>query len=137
MPSSETRGQQPGERTGGVGSLPGSKDEQGVAVLPEERNTDKPKDTGATRVGVTGGADPLKKETQSRVSTDPRCRSRKSAQRSNHLGDPTIQLEARVHPLGGEESRWHGVNLGRGAMEEWERAADSTNVSVPSRFALS
>ena len=37
MPSTETQGQQPGERTGGVGSLPGPKDEQDVAVLPEER----------------------------------------------------------------------------------------------------
>ena len=39
MPSTETQGQQPEERTGGVGSLPGPKDEQGVAVLPEERIT--------------------------------------------------------------------------------------------------
>ena len=37
MPSTETQGQQPGEHTGGVGSLPGPKDEQDVAVLPEER----------------------------------------------------------------------------------------------------
>ena len=39
MPSKETQGQQPGESTGGVGSLPGPKDEQDVAVLPEERAT--------------------------------------------------------------------------------------------------
>lgn len=36
MPSTESQGQQPGEHIGGVGSLPGPKDEQGVAVLPEE-----------------------------------------------------------------------------------------------------
>ena len=39
MPSKETQGQQPGESTGGAGSLPGPKDEQDVAVLPEERAT--------------------------------------------------------------------------------------------------
>ena len=39
MPSTETQGQQPGDHIGGVGSLPGSKDEQAVAVLPEERAT--------------------------------------------------------------------------------------------------
>ena len=39
VPSKETQGQQPGESTGGIGSLPGPKDEQGVAVLPEERVT--------------------------------------------------------------------------------------------------
>lgn len=157
MPSTETQGQQPGERTGGVGSLPGPKDEQGVAVLPEERTTEttetlrpehrqeRPgdstnitKDTGATGVGVSGATDLLKKDTQSRVSSDPRvrgqvyaCRSRKGVQRSGHLGDPTIQLEPRVYPLGGDSSRWHGVDFGRRGMEEWERAAALTNVPTP------
>lgn len=89
MPSAEKQGQQPGEHTGGVGSLPGSKDEQEVAVLPEERvtkisemdrpehpegqgdSTDKTKtDTGTLSVGVGAATDPLKKETQSRVSVD-------------------------------------------------------------------
>lgn len=39
MPSTETQGQQPEEHISGVGSLPGPSDEQGVAVLPEERVT--------------------------------------------------------------------------------------------------
>ena len=86
MPSTETRGQQPEERTGGVGSLPGSKDEQDVAVLPEERaietteptrqeHRDEPgvlpdepnKSTGVGGVGVSGATDPLKRDTQSKV----------------------------------------------------------------------
>jgi hypothetical protein len=46
MPSTEMQGQQPGERIGGAGSLPGPKEEQGVAVLPEERAT---KDTEMVR----------------------------------------------------------------------------------------
>jgi len=85
MPSTETQGQQPGEHTSGIGSLPGSKDEQGVAVLPEERatkttetarpeNRDQPGDlpdqtkklAGASGVGVSGATDSLKKDTQSR-----------------------------------------------------------------------
>lgn len=83
LPSTETQGQQPGERTGGAGSLPGSKDEQGVAVLPDERATttktteepgdaaDKPKkDPGATDKGVVGTTEPLEEESQSRVSSD-------------------------------------------------------------------
>lgn len=93
MPSTETQGQQPREHTDGVGSLPGSKDEQGVAVLPEERaidtaGTDRPenrqeqprdptdttKDPGVMGVGVGGATDLLKKDTQSRVSLDPSIR---------------------------------------------------------------
>lgn len=88
MPSTETQGQQPGEHIGGVGSLPGPNDEQGVAALPEERATnttemvrpehdeepgDLPdetkKSTGATGVGV-GGATDSPKFTQSKVCTD-------------------------------------------------------------------
>ena len=86
MPSTEAQGQQPGERTGGAGSLPGPKEEQGVAVLPEERATettenvrqehhdkssalpDEPKKPAGSRgVGVGGATDPLKRETQSKV----------------------------------------------------------------------
>jgi len=85
MPSTETKGQQPGEHTDGAGSLPGTKDEQGVAVLPEERETkttetvrpehrEEPSDlpgetsksTGTSGVGVGGATDPLKKDTESR-----------------------------------------------------------------------
>lgn len=91
MPSTETQGQQPGEHTSGVGSLPGSKDEQGVAILPEERATkttesvrpdhreeqpghpaDITKDTGSMGVGLGGATDSLKNDTQSRVSPGPR-----------------------------------------------------------------
>ena len=91
MPSTEAQGQQPGEHIGGVGSLPGSKDEQDVAVLPEERVTKATepvhqerhdelgappnvpeKSTGISGVGVGGGADPLKRDTQSRVRPHPR-----------------------------------------------------------------
>jgi len=89
MPSTEVQGQQPGEHIGGVGSLPGSKDEQSVAVLPEERATEatetahqehhdelgappvppnKPeKSTGVGDVGVGGATDAPKKDTQSKV----------------------------------------------------------------------
>ena len=89
MPSTETQGQQPGEHTGGVGPLPGPSDEQGVAVLPEERETkttevvrperreepgnlpDETKEsTDARGVGVGGTTDPLKESTQSRVCID-------------------------------------------------------------------
>jgi len=89
MPSTETQGQQPGERTGGVGSLPGPNDEQSVAVLPEERATkttemvrpehreqpgghpeEPKKSTGARGVGVGGTKDPLKESVQSRVCVD-------------------------------------------------------------------
>lgn len=59
------------------------------------------------------------------------CRSRKGAQRSGHIDDSTIQLEPRVHPLGGDETRWHGTNFGRRAMEQWERAAALTDVFTP------
>ena len=88
MPSTESQGQQPGEHTGGVGSLPGSEGEQGVAVLPEERPTkateavhqdhhdesDSPRDkpemsTGVSGVGVGGTKDPLKRHTQPKVRT--------------------------------------------------------------------
>ena len=159
LPSTETQRQQPGEHTGGIGTLPGSKDEQGVAVLPEERATktetdrserpeeqsepsSKPKGAGDTGVGVSGATDLLKKETRSRVSTGPHLRgwvtarrSQKGEQRSHHLGEPTIQLEPRVHPFGDDTSRWHGTNFGRRAVEEWERAAASANVFTPlSRF---
>lgn len=90
MPSTESQGQQPGEHADGVGSLPGLKDEQGVAILPEERtaNTSEAvrpepreeqsvdpaintKDNGAMGVGVGGATDSLKKDTQSRVSPGP------------------------------------------------------------------
>jgi len=160
MPSTETQGQQPEEHTGGVGSLPGRNDEQGVAVLPEERTTkttepvrpehreelsdipEETKTTGARGVGVDGATEPLK-TTQPRVCTDfhPRdypnaCQPRKGAQRSRQLDEPTIQLEPRVHPLGGDVSRWHGVNLGRRALEEWERAAASANVPAPLSFGV-
>ncbi|KAG8707960.1 hypothetical protein FRC11_006938 [Ceratobasidium sp. 423] len=37
MPSSETSGAKPGEHVGGVGALPGSNKEEGVARLPAER----------------------------------------------------------------------------------------------------
>ena len=86
MPSTESQGQQPGEHIGGVGSLPGSKDEQGVAVLPEERATKvtetvpqehhdelgappkiPEKSPGISGVGIGGATDPLKRETQSNV----------------------------------------------------------------------
>jgi hypothetical protein len=162
MPSTETQGQQPKDHTDGVGSLPGSKDEQGVAVLPEERAaetagsvrpeqreeksgdpTENTKDTGSMGVGVGGATYPLKKDTQLRVSPDPRlprqvyaCRSREGAQQPGSPGNSTIQLEPRVHPLGGDASRWHGVNLGRKAMEEWERAAALTNVLTLLLFAV-
>ena len=88
MPSSETQGQQPGDRTGGVGSLPGSQDEEGVAVLPEEGAIktnnlvpqedqdelgDLPgepeKSAGDSGVGVSGATGPLKRDTESRVCT--------------------------------------------------------------------
>lgn len=87
MPSTERQGQQPGEHTNGAGSLPGSKGEQEVAVLPDERAakttetvhpehpeepsepTDKPKDTGV--VGVGGATDSLKEDTQSRLPKEP------------------------------------------------------------------
>lgn len=86
MPSTETQGQQPGEHTGGVGSLPGPKDEQDVAVLPEElavktsetdrperreeprEEPDEPKSTDAKDTGVGGGTDPSK-PAESRVRT--------------------------------------------------------------------
>lgn len=78
LPSTETQGQQPGEHTGGIGTLPGSKEEQGVAVLPEERTTKTETDrserpdeqsepSGKPKgVGVSGATDLLKKETRSR-----------------------------------------------------------------------
>jgi hypothetical protein len=85
MTSTETKGQQPGEHTDGVGSLPGPKDEQGAAVLPEERVTDtartvrpedreeQPGDTtdsmkgpGSVGVGIGGATDSLKMDTQRR-----------------------------------------------------------------------
>ena len=87
MPSTETQGQQAGEHTGGVGSLPGTKDEQGVAVLPEElavktAETDRPerpeeprevpdqtKSTDAKDTGVGGATDPSK-PAQSKVRAD-------------------------------------------------------------------
>lgn len=101
MPSTETQGQQPGEHTGGVGSLPGSKHEQGVAALPEERATKvetnrqerpeeqgepsgKPKGADAMGVGVSGATDPLKRETQSRVSAGPHLRDWVTARRSKN-----------------------------------------------------
>ncbi|CAE6525352.1 unnamed protein product [Rhizoctonia solani] len=39
MPSSETSGTKPGERVGGVGTLPGDNNEEGVARLPAERTS--------------------------------------------------------------------------------------------------
>ncbi|CCO31445.1 hypothetical protein RSOLAG1IB_01763 [Rhizoctonia solani AG-1 IB] len=39
MPSTETSGAKPGERVGGVGSLPGDNKEEGVARLPAERTS--------------------------------------------------------------------------------------------------
>jgi hypothetical protein len=83
MPSTETQGQQLEEHTDGVGSLPGPNNEQGVAILPEERATKptesvhsehreelgglpgEPKSTGAGGVGVSGATD-LLKPTQSK-----------------------------------------------------------------------
>ena len=157
-PSTETQGQQPREHTDGVGSLPGSKDEQGVALLPEERATEttgsvRPEhregqlggptsNTKHTDVDVGGATDPLKKDSQPKVSLFPRpliqayaCRSRKGAQRSGRSDNCAIQLEPRVHPLGGDASRWHGVNLGLRATEEWEHAA-AFNVSAPLALSL-
>ncbi|GHJ84664.1 hypothetical protein NliqN6_1066 [Naganishia liquefaciens] len=40
LPSQETTGAHPGEQSGGVGALPGSKFAEGVAILPEERAID-------------------------------------------------------------------------------------------------
>ena len=37
LPSSETKGAQPFEHVGGVGSLPGTLSESSVALLPDER----------------------------------------------------------------------------------------------------
>jgi hypothetical protein len=93
MPSTEAQGQQPGEHTNGIGSLPGTKDEQGVAALPQERATkttemvrperrEEPSDPrGETSKSAgTGGVvaddatDPSKKDTQSRVCNDLRLR---------------------------------------------------------------
>jgi hypothetical protein len=82
MPSTETQGQQPGEHTGGAGSLPGPKDEQGVAVLPEElavkaTETDRPESReeprevpDKTKSTGAGGATDSSKPAQSRVRTD-------------------------------------------------------------------
>ena len=142
-----------------MGSLPGPKDEQDVAVLPEERATetttidrpedqpgdptDNKKDTSSMGVGIGGATDPLKRDTQFRVSSGPcicyqlyACHYRKAAQRSGHLDDPTIQLEPRVHPLGGDRSRWRGLNFGRSGMEKWERAAALTDVFILLCFAI-
>jgi hypothetical protein len=78
MPSTETQGQQPGEHTGGAGSLPGPKDEQGVAVLPEElavkaTETDRPESReeprevpDKTKSTGAGGATDSSKPAQSR-----------------------------------------------------------------------
>jgi len=88
----EKQGQQPGEHTDGVGSLPGAKDEQGVAVLPQERATkttemvrpehheepgdipgEMKKSTGTSDVGVGGATDPVEQNTQSRVRNNFVC----------------------------------------------------------------
>jgi len=45
---SQDLGQQPGEKTGGVGALPGGKEESGVAVLPDEKSA--PADASAKHV---------------------------------------------------------------------------------------
>lgn len=37
LPSTELRGAQPSEHTGGVGALPGNLSESSVALLPDER----------------------------------------------------------------------------------------------------
>ena len=39
-----------------------------------------------------------------------------------------------MYPLGGDASRWHGVNFGRRATDEWERAAALHNVPTPLSF---
>jgi hypothetical protein len=39
MPSSETSGAKPGEHSAGVGALPGGNTEEGVARVPDERNS--------------------------------------------------------------------------------------------------
>jgi len=89
----ETQGQQPGEHSDGVGSLPGAKDEQGVAVLPEERapkptemvrpeHHEEPgdipdetgKSTGISGAGVGGATNLVEQDTQSRVCNDLRLR---------------------------------------------------------------
>jgi hypothetical protein len=61
MPTTETQGLREGELVGGVGALPGSVNETGVAVLPEERNATTPavdrttgSGTGLTADNTTG-----------------------------------------------------------------------------------
>lgn len=70
LPSSELKGAQPSEHTGGVGALPGTISESSVALLPDERaerrgQTSTPKDTGTPQRET-----PLK-ESSSQGVTDP------------------------------------------------------------------
>jgi hypothetical protein len=102
MPSAETQGQQTKDHTDGVGSLPGSKDEEGVAVLPEERAaetagpvrlehreqqscdpTENTKDTGSMGVGFSDATYPLKNDTQ----------------KDTELKDPQTEIESATPDL--------------------------------------
>ncbi|CAE6408689.1 unnamed protein product [Rhizoctonia solani] len=55
MPSSETSGAKPGERTGGVGALPGDNKEEGVARLPAERTSVPSREYEGTYPGEKSG----------------------------------------------------------------------------------
>ncbi|CAE6537093.1 unnamed protein product [Rhizoctonia solani] len=60
MPSSETSGAKPGERVGGVGALPGSNKEEGIARLPAERvSLPSQEYEGAHPGDKSGGVGPL------------------------------------------------------------------------------
>jgi hypothetical protein len=128
MPSTEAQGQQPGEHTNGIGSLPGTKDEQGVAALPQERATkttemvrperrEEPSDPrgetskSAGTGGVVAGdaTDPSKKDTQSRdMPTETPTSEPKTA--GPEPGQPSSEPEnlTRVERSGGTEGSAEG-----------------------------
>ncbi|KAH7882569.1 hypothetical protein F5I97DRAFT_1816644 [Phlebopus sp. FC_14] len=69
LPSTELKGAQPSEHTGGVGALPGTISESSVALLPDERAARDARTP--TRAGMPQKETPLRQEVDSPAAASP------------------------------------------------------------------
>lgn len=117
--SQEDGGAQPFEHAGGVGALPGSRSEEGVAVLPEEKakaaaERDREQRVGALGLGALGSQND---------EANPTLKLREHDNEDSKIGESAVMAE-RARTAGAEKAADMNDNEGR-AREEHSGAWDS------------
>ncbi|KAL1744808.1 hypothetical protein HDZ31DRAFT_63787 [Schizophyllum fasciatum] len=91
----------------GVGDLPGSRSEEAVAVLPDEK-----KDQSANSQGLPSHTSKDVVEEKHKAGNSQTLLTPSAHDAANKdAGQPTANTAARTHPLAGEGAEWHGVPL--------------------------